>query len=138
MSADRPSVKTGSSLLLDSCIVIAHFRRNEEVGRMLHEAEGLFLPLAAYGELYYGALKAANSQKRLEELNTFFQIVTLCTPNQYTAQIYGDIRLDLALNGKPIPENDIWIAATAKQYTLPLLTHDQHFKSIKDLNLLLV
>jgi tRNA(fMet)-specific endonuclease VapC len=38
--------------------------------------------------------------------------------------------------GKPIPENDIWIAALSMQHNIPLVTSDSHFKYIKGLNLL--
>ncbi len=128
-------MKAGSALLLDSCAVIAHFKRSENVRSVLGNAGGLYLPLAAYGELYYGALKAAKAQERLQELKEFMQIVTLFNPNQHTGQIYGSIRLSLALQGQLIPENDLWIAATAKQYALPVLTKDQHFKRIDELKL---
>ena len=121
--------------MLDSCAVIAHFKHDESVLKILQQTEGLYLSLTAYGELYYGALKATKRQKRLEELNEFMQIVTLFSPNRYTAQIYGDIRLALALKGQPIPENDLWIAATAKQYTMPLLTRDAHFERIEGIEL---
>ena len=63
------------------------------------------------------------------------QIVTLLSPNQYTAQIYGDIRLSLALKGQPIPENDLWIAATARQYGMTVLTSDAHFERIECIEL---
>lgn len=128
-------MKAGSALLLDSCAVIAHFKRSKFVLNILQQAGGLYLPLAAYGELYYGALKAGKSQERFGELNEFMQIVTLLSPNQYTAQIYGDIRLSLALKGQPIPENDLWIAATARQYAMAVLTSDAHFKRIECIEL---
>ena len=128
-------MKAGSALLLDSCAVIAHFKRNESVLKMLQLAGGLYLPLAAYGELYYGALKAAKYKERLNELNEFVKIVVVLTPNQDTAKIYGDIRLLLALRGQPIPENDLWIAATAKQYAMPLLTGDAHFERVEGIKL---
>lgn len=41
----------------------------------------------------------------------------------------------LLKKGTPIPENDIWIAATALQHQLPLYTHDKHFKEVEDLQL---
>ena len=128
-------MKAGSALLLDSCAVIAHFKRSESVLKMLQLAGGLYLPLSAYGELYYGALKASKYQERLDELNEFMKIVILLSPNQDTAKVYGDIRLSLSLKGQPIPENDLWIAATAKQYAMPVLTKDAHFERIEGIQL---
>lgn len=125
----------GSSLVLNSCAVIAHFKRNPEARTLIENAVQLFLPLAAYGELYYGALKAQRRQERLDELRLFLQIVTITYPTKQAAETYGDIRLKLALQGTPLPENDIWIAASAaKQFGVQLVTLDKHFDQIEGLN----
>jgi len=50
-----------------------------------------------------------------------------------TAAIYGAIIADLYKLGKPIPTNDVWIAAIAIQYNLTLLTADRHFDEIGNL-----
>ena len=52
-----------------------------------------------------------------------------------TAKRYGLIKAELKSKGKPIPENDIWIAAIAKQYDLTIVSRDHHFKEIDDLKL---
>jgi tRNA(fMet)-specific endonuclease VapC len=49
---------------------------------------------------------------------------------------YGKIKAALITKGKPIPENDIHIAATALQLDLPLYTTDSQFREIEDLTLL--
>ncbi len=51
-----------------------------------------------------------------------------------TAKEYGNLKSDLRKKGKPIPENDIWIAAIAVQYGLRLITKDSHFKYIDNLD----
>jgi len=43
------------------------------------------------------------------------------------------IKSQLRAKGQPIPENDIWIAATAKQPQLTLVTRDGHFQAIEGL-----
>ena len=53
-----------------------------------------------------------------------------------TAQHYGQVRKKLEQKGRPIPENDIWIAALSFQYNLKLFARDQHFKEIEDIDLL--
>jgi tRNA(fMet)-specific endonuclease VapC len=50
-----------------------------------------------------------------------------------TAQHYAIIKNNLRLKGKPIPENDIWIAAIAVQHHLVMVTRDAHFKEIENL-----
>jgi tRNA(fMet)-specific endonuclease VapC len=47
-----------------------------------------------------------------------------------TALHYGKLKKDLKEKGKPLPENDIWIAAIAKQHNLAIASRDQHFKEI--------
>jgi tRNA(fMet)-specific endonuclease VapC len=41
----------------------------------------------------------------------------------------------LRKKGKPIPENDIWIAAIARRYQLTIVTRDKHFKEIESISL---
>jgi len=50
-----------------------------------------------------------------------------------TAQQYGRIKNDLRAKGRPIPENDIWIAAVAVQHGLTVVSRDDHFTEVTDL-----
>lgn len=50
-----------------------------------------------------------------------------------TAKWYGEIKNQLRLKGRPLPENDIWIAALALQYSLTLVTRDAHFHEVDNL-----
>ena len=52
-----------------------------------------------------------------------------------TAEIFVTIKLALFAKGNPIPENDIWIAATAIQHQLPLYTNDKHFSEVENITL---
>lgn len=42
---------------------------------------------------------------------------------------------ELRKKGRPIPTNDVWIAAIALQYEFTLIARDKHFKEIKHLDL---
>ncbi len=50
-----------------------------------------------------------------------------------TARFYGDIKTLLRRKGRPIPDNDIWIASTTRQHLLTLVTRDEHFDDVDDL-----
>ena len=50
--------------------------------------------------------------------------------NSATARHYADVRHELRLAGHPIPENDIWIAALARQHQLPIVSRDEHFDAV--------
>jgi tRNA(fMet)-specific endonuclease VapC len=52
-----------------------------------------------------------------------------------TGKFYGMVRKQLKDKGRPIPENDIWIAAIALQHNLTLLTDDQHFHEVDRLKI---
>jgi tRNA(fMet)-specific endonuclease VapC len=85
------------------------------------------------GELHFGAL---NSQRPRENLQRIRKLVDRCTPlsiHPKTAQAYARIRLQLKRKGKPIPENDLWIAASCLSENLPLATEDAHFLEVDDL-----
>ncbi len=55
--------------------------------------------------------------------------------NDITCKHYGSIKASLKRNGKPIPENDIWISALAIQHNLTLATRDNHFKEVEGLKI---
>jgi len=50
-----------------------------------------------------------------------------------TAEVYADVRDKLRRAGRPIPENDLWIAALVLQYALPLVSRDLHFDFVPGL-----
>jgi tRNA(fMet)-specific endonuclease VapC len=52
-----------------------------------------------------------------------------------TDRYYGRILALLYKKGRPIPTNDVWIAATALQHNLTLITRDNHFAEIAKLKI---
>lgn len=69
-------------------------------------------------------------------IREFLQTDVLLLPDQGASERYGQVKAELADAGKLIPENDIWIAALARQYDLPLATRDAHFAVVQGLNTL--
>lgn len=112
--------------LLDTSVVVEHFRGNSEMTGTLESFDNLFVPSIVVEELCYGALYSNHFEKRWQQLLIFLQAVTILTVDKETAFHYGRIRSALAQIGAPIPENDIWIAALATQHQLPLATRDKH------------
>lgn len=127
--------KAGNILVLDSSIIIEGFRQNPQVLEALTEAETLYLPTIAYGELYLGAIKSANPEKKKEQLTLFLGTVCLLDVDWRTSHHYALIRKQLEKQGTPIPENDIWIAASAMQYEYPLYAKDDHFSKVEGLTI---
>ena len=124
--------KTGR-FLLDTNIVIALFAEEAAIQQRLAEANEVFVPSIVLGELYYGAHKPARITENLARLDAFVASSTVLACDTGTAQQYGDIKNTLRAKGRPIPENDIWIAAIAMQYHLTLVARDGHFHEVDGL-----
>jgi tRNA(fMet)-specific endonuclease VapC len=121
--------------LLDTNIIIALFADEAAVKNRFAQADEVFIPSIAVGELCYGARKSGRSKENLERIDEFVANSTVLECDAQTARYYGEVKHKLRLKGRPLPENDIWIAAVALQYTLILVTRDAHFKEIENLQI---
>lgn len=122
--------------LLDTNIVIALFAQEVGVLQQLQQAVGIFLPCIVLGELYYGARKSGRAAANVQRVEDFAARNVVLPCDVETAQHYGVIREALRAKGRPLPENDIWIAALALQYDLVLVSRDAHFDEIAGLTVL--
>jgi tRNA(fMet)-specific endonuclease VapC len=116
--------------LLDTNIIIALFALDAAVQSQLAASPWIFIPSIALGELYYGAQRSGRAAANLARIDQFAARSTVLECDTSTARQYGEIRNLLRLKGKPIPENDIWIAAIAQQHQLTLVTRDDHFTAV--------
>jgi tRNA(fMet)-specific endonuclease VapC len=123
-------MKTAGSVLLDTNVVVAHFRTDADLTARLRTTPAMYVPWVVLGELHYGALRAQRREAQLALIRDFMQTATLLLPDQNTSEQYGEVKAELAGIGKLIPDNDIWIAAMARQYDLPLVTRDAHFAAV--------
>ena len=119
--------------LLYTSIIIELFSGNKTVADRINKLNSFYLPAVVVGELYTGVFSSSHESKHLKKLRDFLSLATIIEINDETAEHYGKIASDLRKKGRPIPTNDIWIAAIAKQYELPLITKDKHFKEIKSI-----
>ena len=122
-------------LLLDTNIMIAIFAGDAEVKTSLANANEVFVPSIALGELYYGAHKSSRVEANISRINEFAASSSVLTCDTETSKEYGKIKNSLRIKGRPIPENDIWIAAIARQHDLTLVTRDGHFKEVVHLKI---
>lgn len=119
--------------LLDTNIIIAVFANEIKVIDNLKNLESIFIPSIAIGELYYGASKSSKAKDNSERIKELADNNTVLTCDSETAKHYGQIKYQLHSIGKPIPENDIWIASIAQQHSLILITRDVHFRFVKNI-----
>ncbi len=123
----------GNNFLLDTNIVIEIFDGNKEIADRLNNLSDFYISAVVAGELFIGINRVTNKSKHLKKLNDFLELCSVLNTDIITAQYYGEIVAALYKKGKQLPVNDVWIAATALQHNLTLVTRDNHFNEIEEL-----
>ena len=122
--------------ILDTNVIIRLLNGSEAVRAVVDDLDRIYIPAIVIGELLFGAEK---SQKR--EINRK-NYLDFCAPypvldvTQRVAAEYGRIKCALQSHGKIIPENDMWLAATAISNDMVIITQDKHFEQIEGLTLI--
>jgi tRNA(fMet)-specific endonuclease VapC len=109
---------------LDTNIVIDIFNGKQEILALLNRYEAIYLPVTVFGELLFGAKNSAKHRENEQKCLNFIGSCNLLNINELVAEEYASTRKKLKDKGKPIPENDIWIAATCivnKKYSVNYL-----------------
>jgi len=86
------------------------------------------------GNCNFGAQKSGQAKENLARIDEFASDSVVLGCDTQTARRYGEIKYTLQAKGRPIPENDIWIAAIALQHDLTLVTRDAHLGEIASLS----
>ncbi len=126
--------KMGGSHLLDTNIIIAFYDRDPKVLNRITRHK-IYIPSIVIGELWFGAEKSANKLSNQKQIEALIDHVTILPITEETSKHYGTIKNELKQKGKPIPENDIWISAIAREFSIVLVTRDQHFSNISDIRI---
>lgn len=117
--------------LLDTVIIVRFYQKHDPaIIQRLASINRLFLSSITLGELYHGAYRSLRRQQNIARVDVLRQNFPILPCDADTATIYGEIKAQLQDIGKPIPANDIWIAALARQHDLTLATHDAHFSHV--------
>ena len=123
-------------LAVDTNAVIAYREGIPEVCNLIEGADAILLPATVLGELLYGAANSAHPQKNEQSVRKFLAQSVLMPIDESIATRYASVRLQLKRKGRPIPENDVWIAASCLELGVALLTQDTHFDFVPDLQAL--
>lgn len=114
--------------LLDTniCIYIAKEKPLNVLKRFESISVGeLAMSTITYGELLYGANKSQRQRKAIEKLSALASLIPPLPIPTDAAEHYGKIRSLLEKKGKPIGNNDLWIAAHALSTNVILVTNNQ-------------
>jgi tRNA(fMet)-specific endonuclease VapC len=119
--------------LLDTNTVIRFFAHDRAVERRFDATARILLPIFVLGELYYGALKSSLVDDNCRRIDDFLGRVEILEATLGTAYEFGMLKTELERKGRMIPENDLWIAALAREHELTLVSDDRHFAVVDDL-----
>ena len=126
------------SYILDSNIIIDIFRADKLILEKVKTFERIYIPVTVLGKLYFGAYKSSRTEDHLLQINRLKEVVNILDITEKTTILYGEIKNKLKQRGRPIPENDIWIAAITQEFGYPLVTRDKHFSHISDLEVIML
>ena len=122
-------------LCLDTNTYSAYRKGNAEMLSIIRGASHVWIPAVVLGELRFGFVNGNRNVTNELMLEQFLESpnVSVATIGASTSREYALMSYQLRLVGMPIPTNDLWIAAAAKEHDCPLLTLDVHFKRIEGL-----
>ena len=120
--------------LVDTNVIIRFFKGQTELFSLFDDMEKLYVSSVSVGELMYGAELSKKSDFNRENYFCFCKQMKVLYPDLEIAKSYGKIKASLKEKGKPIPENDIWIAATCHAADLTLITADSDFDFVDEIS----
>lgn len=126
-----------SGVLLDTNAYAAYLAGDRAILDSLARSASIALPIVVLGELhagFRGGGRRADNERLLAQFLARPDVSTLFLTHD-TAEIFGEIRAALKRVGRPIPINDVWIAALALETGRVLITLDAHFRSVPGLRL---
>ena len=122
-------------VLLDTNAYTALFRGHEGIAARVRRAQQVLVSAVVAGELLFGFRNGSRYERNRQEFEDFLAspYVDLLPITFVTADRYGRIFATLRRKGRPLPTNDIWIAAHAMESGAELLSFDRHFNEVDGL-----
>ena len=126
-------------LVLDTNVLIRFLERGGDYAETFSAFDRLLIPAAVDGEYRAGIDAVTRSGQRRQ---TAFDALLESSAVEYVpverevSLEYAQVFRQLQEKGTPIPQNDTWIAATARVRHAPLCTFDDHFKNVEELELI--
>ncbi len=114
-------------MILDTNAVSALFVGDPALAALLDSEDRHHLPSIVIGEYRYGLQRSSHRNHLEPLLAALIRESFILVVDEVTATAYSKIRNALRKLGRPIPENDVWIAALAIQHGVAVVTRDGHF-----------
>jgi len=121
------------ALILDTNALSAAADLEPAALEVIARAERLAVPVIVLGEYRLGIAQSRRRMDYEKWLREWMGTVAVLDLDEETTYHYAAIGLELKRSGKPIPANDLWIAALCRQHSLPLISRDRHFDVVRGL-----
>ena len=121
-------------LILDTNALSAAAEEHPGVMKVLIGAQQLAIPVVVIGEYRYGIGQSRYMARYRRWLDGLIADCRVLDVTEQTTHYYAAINIELKRIGKPIPTNDLWIAALCRQHGLSLLSKDQHFDAVSGIH----
>jgi len=131
----RPTL-TSTRFIADTNVAIDFINNPAHARARLVPGTIVFVPTAVLGELFFGARNLKRVEQNLANVEHFASSAKVLVTDLGIARWYGELRQQLQAKGRPIPDNDLWIAAAAVAHGLPVATRDAHFREVALLQVL--
>jgi tRNA(fMet)-specific endonuclease VapC len=120
-------------VILDTNALSAFADGIPQIGVVLGHASEMAVPAIVLGEYRYGLAHSTRRHYYETWLDGYLHLMRVLPVTDSTAIKYAAIRSELRKSGKPIPANDAWIAALAREHNLPVLSRDNHIDRVAGL-----
>ena len=116
-------------VLLDSSAYSELMRGHRQAAEIVRTAEEVLLSAIVLGELLYGFRAGSRFERNAAQIRSFLEspYVSFVPVGPVTADRYSRIARSLRAKGRPIPTNDVWIAAHTMETGADLVSADRHF-----------
>ena len=124
-------------ILLDSNAYTKFMRGDIECGERVRSADEVLMSVVVLGELLFGFRNGTRFESNYADLGSFLDgsKVSIAPVSPQTAEYYAIVATSLRSIGRPIPTNDLWIAAHALETQAELISEDRHFEAIEGIAL---
>jgi tRNA(fMet)-specific endonuclease VapC len=120
-------------MILDTNALSAFVAQDAALLRVIRHTPELTLPVIVLGEYRFGISQSRHRADYEAWLDRDLNLFSILSIVEETTRHYAAIRLELKRKGLPVPANDAWIAALARQHRLAIVSRDMHFDAVRDL-----
>ena len=124
---------TGS--VIDTNVITKLLNKAPLAMSLIQNIDNLFTSSIVVGELYFASANSSRSETNLKNFKEVLSCMEIIPIDDAVCVSYAKIKSELKKKGRPIPDNDIWIAASAHAHSLSVATFDQHFSEISQVEL---